>query len=219
MNSPTTASETPYAAESVRRPRRCSRGSNPHWPRARTHRSPRASARARPYTALRRVRYVARLRAVAAKLHRAPGRRPVRRSVVERPAAVAARLEPTPRAVEHRGEGDRDEPVERVAAVVEPRAPTVVEAKRESRGRRVQRLDSRRIERHPVVGERERAERLAQGTRPFRLGDRAVLGEPVVEPVELVLPVDAVHELLHRTQGLGRGSREVVARLIVACAV
>ena len=58
----------------------------------------------------------ARLGAVAAELHRAPRARTVRRAVVERPAAVAAGLEPRPGAVEHRTERDLDDPVELILA-------------------------------------------------------------------------------------------------------
>src|SRR4051794_2621981 len=55
------------------------------------------------------------LLAIAAKLHRAPGRRAVRRVVVERPAAVAASLQARPAAVEHRAERGRHDAVECVA--------------------------------------------------------------------------------------------------------
>ena len=62
----------------------------------------------------------ARLRAVAAELHRAPGGGAVRRVVVERPVAVATGLEPRPAAVEHRAERAGDDLVELVA--VSPRS-------------------------------------------------------------------------------------------------
>ena len=67
----------------------------------------------------------ARLLPVAAKLHRAPGCRSVRRVVVERPVAVAARLEPLPAAVEHRSEGEGDDAIEPLRGARTPRRPSV----------------------------------------------------------------------------------------------
>ena len=102
------------------------------------------------------------LRAVAAQLHRAPRRRPVRRPVVERPAAVPARLQPRPGSVEHRPEGDRDEPVERIAAVVEPQLRVLVDLQCQPAPCGIDRLDGSGVERQAVVGQRQRAEGLAE---------------------------------------------------------
>src|SRR6478609_6190147 len=121
----------------------------------------------------------ARLRAVAAKLHRAPSPRSVRRLVVERPAAMAACLEPGPRAVEHRAEGDLDDAVEWIADGPELQAACGVELDPEPRRGDVDRLDRSVLERQGVVREGERAQRLAKRLGSLQLPVEIVAGEPL----------------------------------------
>src|SRR5262249_18356071 len=117
-------------------------------------------------------------RAVAAELHRAPCPRPVRRLVVERPAAVPARLQARPRAVDHRAERALADRVGRSGDGGEPYAAGPVELHAEPGGGLVEHLDGAVLERERVVREREGAERLAQRPRPLQLVVQVVLREP-----------------------------------------
>ena len=180
MNSPTTASPTPYACD-IRsatapmfarlHPALAARAKPPSAARVRT--------RATLHRLLRRRPVRARLCTVAAQLHRAPRRRTVRRAVVERPAAVAAGLEPSPRAVEHRPEGDRDDPVELILAAADLRATRFVElacaAARPQRStpRRLPARAASRCSPAPAPAS------LTQRPRPAGSATEAVLGEPL----------------------------------------
>src|SRR5919198_1839661 len=115
----------------------------------------------------------ARLRAVAAELHRAPRRLPRRRVVVERPAAVAARLQTAPRAVEHRAEGGRDDPVECVTLGGRRRHSVRAELEWDAGGSPVEHVDRVLLEREAVVREDQRAQRRAEPCGPRPLRDKA----------------------------------------------
>ena len=156
----------------------------------------------------------ARLLPVAAELHRAPGRRSVRRVVVERPVAVATRLQPLPGPVEHRREGDRDDPVERVAVGADGQARPSADSSSDSRAAASFTTPSGgRVEREAVVGEHERPQRLAQLARPVELGAerRAPRASPAASRCRSRRST-LLMNCCTCAQRLGRGLRDVVAR-------
>src|SRR5579884_1127378 len=207
---PTTASPTPYECETC-------------WATAPTFDTfqpgvnamaiPAATARTRTHASLCGAAAApvrARLAPVAAELHRAPRRRAVRRVVVEAPAAVAARLQPPPAAVEHRHERDRHHLVQRVDAA-QAGQPVAAERDLESRRRLVDDRDRPAVRGPTVVREHERAQRLAQLSGPLLLPAQPLLAEPVGQPLATVLHVGAVDQQLHPPQRFRCGLRHVVA--------
>ena len=106
------------ASRSAARSHRRSRCSSRRSQRARVLRPPPAAALRRHSPAeLRAAAVGACLAPVAAELHGAPRRRAIGRAVVERPAAVAARLQPHPASVEHRAERNADDLRKRIGCV------------------------------------------------------------------------------------------------------
>src|SRR5262249_28333967 len=136
---PMTPSPTPYCFEAVSATAptfaALKPGENASAKPARRARSRRTRARLQGGALALPVR--ARLSPVAPELHRAPRARAVRRFVVERPPAVAARLQPPPAPVDHRAERDRDHLIERIAVSRDGDAAGRVDLHGRSPGRRV----------------------------------------------------------------------------------
>ena len=157
--------------------------------------------------------------------------RAVLRLVEEGPAAVAARFEALPAAVEHRGHGDADElaaeAVDAVGFGLEPRG--AARRRRRTAAPRARRRVSTasaaasRFRSRFAASRARNASRSSSACRRSRSVNRVPRGRGrarraqassargIAEPLALVLEVDGVDERLHEPERLRRGLRYVVA--------